>query len=195
MEVILIRHGQTAGNLARRYIGATDEPLCHDGIVTSAKSGIFLNVPLVYASPATRAVQTSQIKFPNARTLLFPGLREMDFGVFERRTADEMADDMRYRAWVNGECFGECPNGEGRIGFTARTCITFSEIVAENLDRRRRYVIIVAHAGTIMAIMERFARPRQAYFDWHPTYCGGYQAHIDDGTWGITPRLTDYREI
>ena len=27
----LIRHGRTAGNLERRYIGSTDEPLCPEG--------------------------------------------------------------------------------------------------------------------------------------------------------------------
>ena len=30
-EIILIRHGATAGNLERRYIGRTDEPLCEQG--------------------------------------------------------------------------------------------------------------------------------------------------------------------
>ena len=31
-RLILIRHGATAGNLQRRYIGRTDEPLCEAGI-------------------------------------------------------------------------------------------------------------------------------------------------------------------
>ena len=32
MKLIFIRHGKTAGNLERRYIGRTDEPLCDEGI-------------------------------------------------------------------------------------------------------------------------------------------------------------------
>ena len=28
MEIVLIRHGATAGNIEKRYIGTTDEPLC-----------------------------------------------------------------------------------------------------------------------------------------------------------------------
>ena len=31
MTVYLIRHGQTQGNLERRYIGSTDQPLCPRG--------------------------------------------------------------------------------------------------------------------------------------------------------------------
>ena len=31
MTVYLIRHGQTQGNLERRYIGSTDQPLCPAG--------------------------------------------------------------------------------------------------------------------------------------------------------------------
>ena len=31
MEIILIRHGKTKGNLEKRYIGVTDEPLTDEG--------------------------------------------------------------------------------------------------------------------------------------------------------------------
>ena len=32
IELLFIRHGATAGNLQRRYIGRTDEPLCPAGL-------------------------------------------------------------------------------------------------------------------------------------------------------------------
>ena len=32
MEIMLIRHAMTAGNLQRRYVGSTDEGLCPEGI-------------------------------------------------------------------------------------------------------------------------------------------------------------------
>ena len=31
MKIVLIRHGMTEGNVSRRYIGITDENLCHKG--------------------------------------------------------------------------------------------------------------------------------------------------------------------
>ena len=30
-EILLIRHGKTAANLERRYVGETDHPLCEQG--------------------------------------------------------------------------------------------------------------------------------------------------------------------
>ena len=32
IHLLFIRHGATAGNLEKRYIGSTDEPLCDIGI-------------------------------------------------------------------------------------------------------------------------------------------------------------------
>ena len=31
LNILFIRHGQTQGNLERRYIGSTDQPLCPEG--------------------------------------------------------------------------------------------------------------------------------------------------------------------
>ena len=31
LKILLLRHGQTQGNLERRYIGSTDQPLCIKG--------------------------------------------------------------------------------------------------------------------------------------------------------------------
>lgn len=195
LEIVLIRHAQTQGNLERRYIGFTDESLCREGIKTAAKSGIYPFVPLVCSSPMVRAIQTAKIKFPNARIITSPGLREMDFGDFEGRNADEMVDDAAYREWVDGGCLHKTPNGEGRYGFTRRVCVTFAELVGEALARRQNYLTIVAHAGTIMAIMERFARPPRDYYEWHVDAAGGYRAMLDEDTWSNTPILYNAKEF
>jgi alpha-ribazole phosphatase len=195
MEVILLRHAETAGNLEKKYIGSTDEPLCREGKMHALRSGVMPYVPLVYCSTAIRAVQTATIRFPHARVILTPGLREMDFGIFEGRSANEMVNDLRYRAWVDGDCYGECPRGEGRIGFTRRTAIAFSEVIGENLWRGHRYVVIVAHGGTIMSIMERFARPKRDYYDWHVSPCAGYSVQLDEETWERAPVLTNPEKI
>lgn len=190
MEVILLRHAQTAGNLERRYVGITNEPLCREGIKSAVKSGIVPFVPLVYSSPMIRAVQTATIKFPNARIITVPGLREMDFGLFEGRTADEMSDDLLYQTWVEGECKGPCPKGESREGFAARTCVAFSEVVGESISRRHSYLIIVAHGGTIMSVMERFASPGRAYWEWHVGNCDGFKMQLDEESWPYKPQLS-----
>jgi alpha-ribazole phosphatase len=195
MEIVLLRHGQTPGSAERRYVGATDEVMDAGGAREAIKSGIFPGVPLIYASPLLRCVQTARIKFPNARIVLCNGLREMNFGLFEGRSAAELEDDKRYRAWVDGDCFGQCPGGEGRIEFSARVCVAFAEIVGETIARRHRYTVVLAHGGTIMAIMERFARPHRPYFSWSAPHCGGFRAVLDEFSWGHAPILTEYEEV
>lgn len=49
MKLIFIRHGKTAGNLERRYIGRTDEPLCDEGIAEILEKNIPMRISLLQA--------------------------------------------------------------------------------------------------------------------------------------------------
>ena len=53
MKLIFIRHGKTAGNLERRYIGRTDEPLCDEGIAEILGKE-YPDADIVVASPMFR---------------------------------------------------------------------------------------------------------------------------------------------
>lgn len=207
MEVILLRHGQTAGNLAGRYIGRTDEPLCPEGILRVRQMGAFPGIACVFASPMRRASQTAAILFPNAEQVVYDDLREMDFGDFEGRSADEMETDEAYRKWVDGGCLGACPNGESTAEFSSRICTAFDKIIRKAIMTRNssgnstgnekdRYggdcVVVVAHGGTIMAVMQKFARPSRDYFDWHVKNGSGWRASLDENKWETDPALTDY---
>jgi bisphosphoglycerate-dependent phosphoglycerate mutase len=55
MHVRLIRHGMTAGNAARRYVGKTDEPLCPEGRTDAEKKPKDFALGRVYVSPLKRA--------------------------------------------------------------------------------------------------------------------------------------------
>lgn len=55
IELLFIRHGATEGNLRRRYIGRTDEPLCEAGIAqVKALQKRGLSVDEVFVSPLLR---------------------------------------------------------------------------------------------------------------------------------------------
>ena len=188
MEIILIRHGLTAGNLQKRYVGRTDEPLCAQGIADARRAESFPSVSEVIVSPMLRARQTASLLYPNANQQVVPGLREMDFGAFEGKTADEMACDSAYRAWVEGNCQGICPGGEGAAGFSARVCAAFIQVIPQKEER----LIIVAHGGTLMAIMDEYAMPRREYWQWHVPPLHGWRAQLDQATWDACPQLTAY---
>jgi alpha-ribazole phosphatase len=176
MELILLRHAKTAGNLVKRYIGKTDEELAPEGIA-EASALIDTSVERVYASPLRRAVDTAKIRFPKAELIICDDLREMDFGDFEGLSAEEMSENPAYRAWVEENCEPAPPGAsESFTGYSERVCRAIIEL-AKNEKKR---AVTVSHGGAIMAAMSRWAKPERAYYRWNPEHCGGYAAEISD---------------
>ncbi|SHH94320.1 alpha-ribazole phosphatase [Sporobacter termitidis DSM 10068] len=191
MDIILVRHGKTEGNLFRRYSGRTDEPLCREGVEHAKASGADQTVPRVYVSPMRRALETARIKFPNAAQTVCPDLREMDFGDFEGKTADELQNDADYTKWVESNCTLPCPNGEQMDAFADRICRAFDGIVRESIENNDNRLVVVAHGGSIMAILSRYGRPERQYYDWYVDNCCGYRARLDGAAWETEPVLSD----
>ena len=171
MNVLMIRHSQTPGNREGRYIGRSDQPLAPEAMALAERLGGDPAVKTVYVTPLIRTRQTAAILFPNARQIVVDALREMDFGDFEGKNAAELEGDPAYRAWVDGGCLSPCPGGEGREGFSDRVCGGFLEVMARAQGER---AVFVVHGGTIMAVLERFARPRQDFYAWHVENCQGW---------------------
>ena len=193
LSVLLIRHGKTIGNMQRRYIGCTDEPLCEQGVAQAQSTGVLEDIIDAYVSPMQRAIQTAGICFPNANIHIIEDLREMDFGDFEGRTADEMICDMAYREWVDGNCEGQCPNGEDKTTFQVRVQTAFDFVVRDAIERQLNKLAVVGHGGTIMSIMSKFAKSDQTYYDWHVPNCCGYEIVIDKGAWEQAPQFAEYK--
>jgi alpha-ribazole phosphatase len=175
MQVRLIRHGMTADNAARRYVGSTDEPLCPEGREAAEQKRKDPTLERVFVSPLLRARETAAILFPNAEQKLVNDLREMDFGDFEGRAADEMANDPAYRAWVDDLCRGACPNGESQAAFHARVAKAFTAL----LSRADGDLTFVIHGGVIMSVLWQFAEPKKDFYDWLLPNLGGYEADAE----------------
>lgn len=181
MEICLIRHGMTAGNAQFRYIGRTDEPLSPEGIRLAQNTRLGIRCGQVYVTPLRRTAETASILFPGAEQIAVDGLREMDFGVFENRSAQEMEQDDEYRRWVDGQCVDACPGGESRADFSERVCRAFSALIGPLRARGADNAVFVVHGGTIMAILERFAEPKRAFYEYRVENCGGYHCTVSDG--------------
>lgn len=175
MEVVLLRHGQTAGNRAGRYSGSTDEPLCPEGVAHARTLHADGGTARVYVSPLKRTQQTAAILFPNAEQVIVPDLREMSFGVFEGRTAGEMEFDAAYRAWVDGGCTGVCPGGESAEQVAKRVCAAFAGALADAAAHKQTRAVFVLHGGAIMALMYVCARPSRSFYEWNVQNCCGYR--------------------
>ena len=177
MSVYLIRHGLTNGNLEGRYIGCrTDEPLCEQGI--RLLGALHLpNIGSVYVSPMRRCIQSARILFPDAEPVIVQDFRECDFGDFEGKNYLELNGDPIYQAWIDSGGELPFPNGESRKEFASRSVSAFRSLRVFDSGHD---CAVVAHGGTIMAIMEKFAKPKGSYFDFQ-VKCGGGFALEPDG--------------
>lgn len=166
IDIFFIRHGATAGNLRRRYIGRTDEPLCEAGVAQVEmlrKQG--RSVDKLFVSPLLRTRQTAELLFPQMPYTVVDGLAETDFGRFEGKSADELSGDPAYQAWVDAMCLTPIPDGESVADFKTRCCETFAETIKNVQDGS--CVGFVVHGGVIMAIMEAYARPKKDFYAYH----------------------------
>ena len=169
-SIAFIRHGKTAGNLRKAYIGRTDEPLCSEGI-EEIKSRSFPQVDIVISSPMKRCIQTAELIYPNVPIRIYDDLRECDFGDFEGKSYQELDGDNDYQAWIDSGGKLPFPNGESHEEFTERCCRAFLQAAGEFEGKSAAMVV---HGGTIMAILERFAMPKKNFYDYMKNNCCGY---------------------
>lgn len=181
MKVYLLRHGETEYNVEKRYQGTRDIPLSQKGREELAAADF--SPEIVYVSPLCRATQTASILFPHSRQIAEYDLREMCFGIFEGRNYVEMEKDPDYLAWVGEDCMGRCPGGETRGEFTARTCAVFERLLAKAFRKGEERLVILAHGGTQMALMEQYALPKLDYYHWCGPNGGGYVLEATEEEW------------
>ncbi|MDR1262910.1 MAG: histidine phosphatase family protein [Oscillospiraceae bacterium] len=181
--MILLRHAATAGNLARRYIGATDEPLCDTGhaAVRELAARIHFVPQRLYVSPLRRCVETARVVFPGAPIVELDGLREANFGAFEGRSYEELRDMPEYQRWLDSG--GEIPPpGGDTVGEVRAQVLDAWETIRANCHSCQRIALVV-HGGTIMTLMQ--AHLQGGLFDWQVSNCGGFIVHAADNAWTL----------
>ncbi len=202
MKIWLIRHGATKGNAGGRYVGSTDEPLSGQGVRQMKElseklpEDVRKNISGVWVSPMKRCRQSAEILFPEAVLHEANGLRECDFGEFEYRNYEELNGRADYQAWIDSGGRAAFPGGESREIFCKRTVSAFDDIIgkyaekiyAEKIPDDDMTAAIVCHAGTIMAVMEKYAVPHRDYFDWHTENGSGFSVTLDIRKWAARDR-------
>lgn len=181
MELLLIRHSITAGNLARRYVGRTDEGLCPEGEELARNSAAGLPEPeLVYSSPMLRCRQTAELLFPGREINVIDGLQETDFGKFEYKTYEELKDDADYRAWLDSGGSAPIPGGESRDEAAERIMTGFDRLLLDVIAAGcTGTAALVAHGGTIMTLMSALGTPGRDYYGWQVKNCRGFAVTPD----------------
>ena len=178
-RVLLIRHGLTARNLEKRYIGRkSDEALSELGKSLSEKAAKALGETpgfnkdgfKIYASPLKRATETAGILFGENRIITpIEELTEIDFGDFEGLNYNDLKENRDYQLWIDSGGKMAFPNGEDRDEFIERSFRGFFKAIENDLEKE---VAIVCHGGNIMSILSRITG--KDYFDFMTPNLGGY---------------------
>ena len=179
--VYFIRHGLTAGNEKKRYIGKTDEPLSEQGSA-QLKGKTAPRVDVVAVSPMLRCMQTAQILYPRQKYRIVEDFRECDFGTFEGKNYLELSDDPAYQAWIDSNGKNAFPQGEDPQKFKERCAAAFAQFMQSVKDGSA--AALVVHGGTIMAILSAFDRAKKDFYDYHLSNGQGIEAVWENG--GLT---------
>lgn len=174
-----------------RYIGTTDEPLSPEGRRELEKRwGLdgqaepkIPPMEAVYVSPMKRTVETAGLLFPDSRLHIIDELSECDFGEFENKNYKELADNPHYQAWIDSNGELPFPGGESRETFRRRSVRGMEKAVNGCIRNRITRAALVAHGGTIMNIMEVFARPARPFYAWQVKNGGGYVVTLEEAPW------------
>lgn len=187
MKLWLIRHGMTKGNQEHRYVGTTDEGILPEERerLKAKAADMDVHPSIVFVSPARRCRETAECLFPNRMSdlIVVPEFMEMNFGVFEYKTWQEINQDPNpahraaYQRYIDSNGETAFPGGESKAEFTKRVCDGFERIVRQRIEEPQD-IAIVAHDGTIMALMERYAEPHKPYFEWNVKPGEGYRLNV-----------------
>ena len=153
-KLILVRHGESLGNAARRLLGHTDLDLSPRGYCQAEAAAEALaneKIDIIYSSDLIRAYNTA---VPHARKRgleILPSrkLREIKLGQWEGKSVDEVVaeyGDMYEKDWLGRYGTFKFPGGEGTIEAGRRFYDECRRIAEENKDKT---VLITAHAAVL----------------------------------------------
>lgn len=157
-RLILVRHGETAGQSSIRYYGVTDVPLSDLGRsqVRAARDRIYGETfESVWASTLCRSWESAQIVAPGRPVNLESDFREIDFGDWEGLTAEEIAvtDPAGHAKWRAEGLSFTFPGGETRSDFRARIARGLTRVRASGAEA----VLIAVHKGVVRTLLELVA--------------------------------------
>ena len=168
MNIYLIRHGKTPANEQRIYCGSTDMSLSEGGIDELKNLSYNIKNVRFLTSGMKRTNETLKIIFGDVPFDEDPRFREIDFGVFEMHSYEQLKDTPEYQAWLTGDNNANIPpQGESGVQMKERVLNAFSEIKEDTC--------IITHGGCIAAIMEHlFPGEGKNRSEWQPKNGRGY---------------------
>lgn len=155
-SVLLVRHGQTYGNIEQAFCGHTDTELTPLGIAQAQALGRRLKgqkIDAAYSSDLSRARMTAQHALEQSGALpiqLDPDLREMHYGDWEGLSGASLRESQREQLRDFFLCRAPAPGGETVAQIRERTAGAVRRIAAAHMGQT---VLVVSHGNAIAAML------------------------------------------
>ncbi len=160
----LIRHGRTEANEKGIYIGSTDYPLSDMGaaeLCSKLDLYEYPRVQRVYSSPLIRCKETAEILFPDQDVYVAEDLRELNFGIFDGKSVDELIHREDYKTWLKGGSPDvRPPEGESAEELCIRSYRVLYRILLDMMEADLSHCAVVTHAGVITNMLACFGMPK-----------------------------------
>ncbi|MCR4758821.1 MAG: histidine phosphatase family protein [Oscillospiraceae bacterium] len=205
-HISLIKHGRTDANDRGVYIGTTDYPLNDRGrneLIDKLDRFVYPKVERVYSSPLLRCTETAEILFPDRELVIAEEFRELHFGKFEGRSAEELLQDDDYRTWMKGGMDAKPPEGESVAELSIRTYQGLYRILLEMMQEDLRHCALVTHGGVISNMLACFGLPKLDPKQIQTAAGEGFEIQLNPQMWqqaqafeilGVTPFLPEEAE-
>jgi broad specificity phosphatase PhoE len=169
--LLLVRHAETADNVAARLSGWTDADLSPRGerqvrLLADHFNRAHGHAARLYASPLTRARRTAEAigTLTGHAPILLDDLREMYFGDLDGRPFEELKAAYAHLLEADEDAEREdfvWPSGESRSGFSARVRRVMDQIAAQHPGQA---VGVVTHGGVIAVFLAILHGESAAYW-------------------------------
>ena len=157
LTLYLLRHGETEASRTGGYCGMTDIELSESGrLMAEDFAEGYKDHPFAaaYVSPLrrTRATVEPLCRLTGLEPRLRDGLRELDYGLWEGRSPEEVNRDHPddYLRWLADAGWNAPTGGERGVDVGLRAMAVVEEIQREHADGD---VLIVSHKATIRILL------------------------------------------
>ncbi len=196
----IIRHGKTQASLDYVYCGMTDLALCKDGvseILGFVKDGIYnQNVQAFYTSGLKRAVETLQLIYGDVDYNVIPELAEMNFGIFELHSHEELKNNDDYISWISDESGNiPCPQGESTNKFYERVDKGIQLLFHDIYVNKSHHVAVTSHGGCIGYFARNYIDKNLSFYDSMPSQGRGYEVEVDIANNGDKIDVLSWKKI
>lgn len=159
MEIILVRHAQSVGNIQNLYSGITDDELSDFGKKQANQlakhlAETLVNVEKIYSSPLKRAVDTATVI---SKYLLMKDfeiderLSEVNMGIWEGLSEEVIKLNYSeiFRNWQDNPYESEIPQSEKFDSVITR----IYDFCQEKANSDYKRIVVVTHSGVIHMLL------------------------------------------